>query len=1370
MADNRNNNQSLITNKNYDRNNSTSSNTDMYLEQVASAMSDVAEGLSVLRKEIKESGKQTTSNTKKLIDSIDKLNSTTKKTSDTKEKNDKKEKTIKEKTIANLENRLNEAAKNIELFANVANGSNKDLKGYLENRKKVLKDELDEIKKSSESELETKEKFNELFKESYNKFDKQLSELDNTFSSNINILGNKLNSINKLMATATSKEKAQLAKQQKLYENQLKVETLKYNKDKNLLAINDRLNKKKIDVENEFAMRVGNTLKRDKEGKALENNSTNAEIYQRMDEFIKLSTEAKTNENTFFAKEIDSLIDKMTEALNNSNFRQYDDLKKRLESYNEMSNNTNNIKGMNPALFGMAANGPALVTAYKKNAVKAATDNSGLVEELNKIKADNTLSAEAINEKLKQGGLNDKEDKRLRKELDLINKQNEVADTILAEFNGLFAALADGNKKEIKEKEKAIKRTVKQFDKISEDTANLSEMLGDTIQNAYKPKGTIANIFSKALKTAVDTVIDYGKDLQVNALNALQSAYEGSGQHIMQQSLTTRKEVLGSIERIGEALENNYRGIDTTQVLDTMSSLTDAGVRNTDKYGNMLDDMSLVLTTLARINPDAAAEYFDESNVRLYARIYKEAVDSGKDGMDALNEYLTKGASEAYLATQAMGDAFWASNGKLVELDTTITNIQTTYGSYIKDIDETRKAIYSLGAVVGSDTTDFNAWVNEFFDFTNSIRGEAKDVITGVTYAEDIANAIEQGNIKDAMVNAYKSLLEYDVDAKGGYSTSYEMLMSSLGIDTQSLNKIRNDKKYYNEQGQFDVDKFIAEVDRVYGELGNTAAYDKMFQEQIVEGKGQTVEAEFEKEIINDMTDSFARLVQTDIPYSVKMEIAAINEAAKLLEETINAGIDMLLSGGSGLGGTAGAVLGGAGKASAVIAAGVIGWEIGTAIYKAADLDTIIKDMTKRQYNPDTLIDKQEEYLDEHLPDVEDDLSKLVEEMKQSNVYNEKLVSFEEQRIEFESGKKAKAESASSNLGTYNKAVYDDDDNFTGTESVSTSELLGKSDKDIREAFTDGGTQVMDDEAYTDFLKAQADIESYATTIAGGAAKATTADERRTFIENTLNDLAANNDNFDANTVNYMRSVINEELDKIDEQKKVLDDFNSKMGATLYEVYERSKEYEATEGDNAWEKAFSEIVGSSYIAKQYHETGAVPEINKDISVDETNKVVTILPGAYTRSNASSAETSGLIGNVDYDPKNWGRFATGLDNVPYDDYPALLHEGERVLTATEAQLYESNLNNLISTIDDRLIAWNNATTNTGNTDVVNSINNQTSNISSIVSNIISILQVIATNTGNSGIKPMGNKEDSYFTKAVLSGAMGLQNYMNPSIYG
>ncbi len=48
---------------------------------------------------------------------------------------------------------------------------------------------------------------------------------------------------------------------------------------------------------------------------------------------------------------------------------------------------------------------------------------------------------------------------------------------------------------------------------------------------------------------------------------------------------------------------------------------------------------------------------------------------------------------------------------------------------------------------------------------------------------------------------------------------------------------------------------------------------------------------------------------------------------------------------------------------------------------------------------------------------------------------------------------------------------------------------------------------------------------------------------------------------------------------------------------------------------------------------------------------------------------SGGEESGLIGRA---KNSLGLFAYGLDYVPYDEFPALLHQGERVLTAAEAR--------------------------------------------------------------------------------------------------
>lgn len=76
-------------------------------------------------------------------------------------------------------------------------------------------------------------------------------------------------------------------------------------------------------------------------------------------------------------------------------------------------------------------------------------------------------------------------------------------------------------------------------------------------------------------------------------------------------------------------------------------------------------------------------------------------------------------------------------------------------------------------------------------------------------------------------------------------------------------------------------------------------------------------------------------------------------------------------------------------------------------------------------------------------------------------------------------------------------------------------------------------------------------------------------------------------------------------------------------------------------------------------------------------------------------NAAASNRGNLVQIVldDSDPESWidsgyfsggavrqemqgGSYAVGLQRVPYDDFPALLHEGERVLTASEARAADS----------------------------------------------------------------------------------------------
>lgn len=99
-------------------------------------------------------------------------------------------------------------------------------------------------------------------------------------------------------------------------------------------------------------------------------------------------------------------------------------------------------------------------------------------------------------------------------------------------------------------------------------------------------------------------------------------------------------------------------------------------------------------------------------------------------------------------------------------------------------------------------------------------------------------------------------------------------------------------------------------------------------------------------------------------------------------------------------------------------------------------------------------------------------------------------------------------------------------------------------------------------------------------------------------------------------------------------------------------------------------------------------------------------------------------------------------ATGLDYVPYDDYPALLHEGEMILTREEAENYRNGdimkmLMNTATTGASKLISDMNTTTGGTYTNTVldvtpitNSVNSQTDRIEKL---LIKILQVLSVTT-------------------------------------
>lgn len=154
-------------------------------------------------------------------------------------------------------------------------------------------------------------------------------------------------------------------------------------------------------------------------------------------------------------------------------------------------------------------------------------------------------------------------------------------------------------------------------------------------------------------------------------------------------------------------------------------------------------------------------------------------------------------------------------------------------------------------------------------------------------------------------------------------------------------------------------------------------------------------------------------------------------------------------------------------------------------------------------------------------------------------------------------------------------------------------------------------------------------------------------------------------------------------------------------------------------------------------------TGKVPLVNGSMDIGTT------LPDLRHSSGKSFSQTGNLANKskLDYAEELYaGKYRTGLDYVPVDDYMALLHQGEMVLNQSQANEYRksssgllSSLVNMSGTVQDAVQTSIQNITNTNGSSVfdtssiTNSVNSQTDRIEALLTKILQVL----TSKSNSG---------------------------------
>ena len=224
---------------------------------------------------------------------------------------------------------------------------------------------------------------------------------------------------------------------------------------------------------------------------------------------------------------------------------------------------------------------------------------------------------------------------------------------------------------------------------------------------------------------------------------------------------------------------------------------------------------------------------------------------------------------------------------------------------------------------------------------------------------------------------------------------------------------------------------------------------------------------------------------------------------------------------------------------------------------------------------------------------------------------------------------------------------------------------------------------------------------------------------------------------------------------QIDEEirKTVIDEYSKKSGFT-----DETDVLFKSEMD-AYEKRHDIYVEQEKIFQDRIKTVEQILQNNNEDVNTTNVIAEYLKryhGDKNYSNFNNSDTKdikvGEDGSLWLDPGILYResyaFATGLTDVPYDNYPAILHKGERILTKEEAKAYNEMssfaVNNLMNNFNGGDTASNVFSTTSYGIDVDKSIEDQTDILSRKLDQVISAINNLSIRLGGASSQSAAHK--------------------------
>lgn len=901
------------------------------------------------------------------------------------------------------------------------------------------------------------------------------------------------------------------------------------------------------------------------------------------------------------------------------------------------------------------------------------------------------------------------------------------------------------------EKEAQLKYLKKQ-EKLTDSWTYTKEILTQAGKNLADAGKTIANTFAKnILKVVEDRYLSSYKEGFSNVYNSVESTRNTVSARLkMDQGGFTDLQNEIHEEIVSQGLEATVSQVDVNNAIAELSA---AGV--TDK--EMLKTLALEQAKLAASGSSLNLGNEETlSNIRQFVTQQMAAGASQQDAIKSLQEIFSSYQNvEDFYAGTGWTTPFVNGGGNTLFNATMNRGIMSQWTA-----EQISSDIISSGAVsdalsqIGLDYNLANAITDKLTNMSIEEQGAYLKAMFNAGIID--ADTYKTGNL--SQVEILKTMQDYLRQFSGGDTRYLTEVINALGmsdLNTSEAIKLMQANleiaipteeelavAQENRDAALQTGKYVSKTSQVQTETQNSMA--KLASEAEKYYKGDSV-----------VLAGF-NAVETGIG-------TLIDVGNDILSNMVSNGIKGLFSGGAG--GAAGSAAGSGGASTligslgstATLSAGTVG--LGALAFAGG---------AAIGYNIPVIGGKD---LKERIEDAVDPFEQAAEDFKTMTI---DAIDEEKDKISYENEKLSKYYKMlkKNNIDEMRLALLQEKNIETGAESEEEIQKLFMENL-IKEAENNKTQAELQQQMRNTLLEHSTDVSATAKDYANMAFYQTgkswedmTQKERSDFIEknknqfagslrsDTIKDIGQQMEDVMSKTGSELdlylmqQGVSDQELSHMTQeqkQKKAAEKYVLSYGAsagfedesqalfeyTMSEYNKRKSIYEKANEDfkSQWDKAVEnagENANLSQImlayAKMYHENNQSDFLkDNNIVLDESNQTAYLDPGDIYKYSY--------------------KFRTGLDSVPYDDYPALLHKGERILTAEEAEAYNEMSSYAVSNLISQNRYGNSSnvynTNSYGLTGFETSIDDQTKSLSSILNQILSILRVLVSSSGTSG---------------------------------